>query len=141
MKDVNEKSLQLVSAYLSGLQRKEYVASISVVFFTKLQKKSLPRELLDLGNLFIWIFVSYFILIVAAPVELVPHRITLASKDLLTSVNSILSALDLPTVEKSKQQKQTDQNDLQYKVIEIEKFYDFIKIPKLSIKFEIENFI
>lgn len=65
----------------------------------------------------------------------------MASKDLLTSVNSILSALDLPTVEKSKQQKQTDQNDLQYKVIEIEKFYDFIKIPKLSIKFEIENFI
>ncbi|CAF1388938.1 unnamed protein product [Adineta steineri] len=37
-KDVNEKSLQLVSAYLSGLQRKEYMAAITVTFFTKLHE-------------------------------------------------------------------------------------------------------
>jgi hypothetical protein len=49
-------------------------------------------------------------------------------------VNSILSALNLPTVDVPKEQKQTDRYDIQFKIIEIEKFYDFTKIPKISMK-------
>ncbi|CAF2066049.1 unnamed protein product [Rotaria magnacalcarata] len=116
-KDVNEKSLQLVSAYLSGLQRNEYMASISVTFFTKLPPNLPPPAL----------------------VQLVPHRITLTSKDLLTSVNSILTALKLPTVNKPKEKKQAHQYGIQFKIIEIEKFYDFTKIPKISIKTWLTN--
>lgn len=113
-KDINEKSLQLVSAYLSGLQRKEYMASISVTFYIK-KISNLPSP---------------------APVQLSPHRITLNSKDLLTCVNSILNSLSLPVVDVPKEQKRSD---LQLKIIEIEKFYDFTKIPKLSIETWLTN--
>jgi hypothetical protein len=59
----------------------------------------------------------------------------LSSKDLLTSVNSILNALNLPIVDVPKEQKQTDRHhDIHFKIIEIEKFYDFTKIPKISIE-------
>ncbi|CAF1388922.1 unnamed protein product [Adineta steineri] len=116
-KDVNEKSLQLVSAYLSGLQRKEYMAAITVTFFTKvLTNKS-----------------------ALAPVPLSPHRVTLNSRDLLTSVNTILNTLDLPVVDVPKIQKQTGQNEIHFRVIEIEKMYDFAKIPKLSIETWLTN--
>jgi hypothetical protein len=46
LKDINEKSLQLVSAYFSGLQRKEYMASITVTFFTKIPT-NIPHCRLD----------------------------------------------------------------------------------------------
>ncbi|UJR33715.1 hypothetical protein I4U23_021144 [Adineta vaga] len=112
-KDINEKSLQLVSAYLSGLQRKEYTASITVTFFTKLPARK-PSP---------------------APVLLSPHRVTLNSKDLLTSVNSLLNALNLPVVNTPKEQKPAvRQREMQFRVVEIEKFYDFSKIPKISIE-------
>ncbi|CAF0748486.1 unnamed protein product [Adineta ricciae] len=112
-KDVNEKSLQLVSAYLSGLQKKEYMAAITVTFFTKRPATELPP----------------------APVLLSPHRVTLNSRDLLTSVNSILDALSLPVVDVPKQAKATiKQREILFKVVEIEKFYDFSKIPKISIE-------
>ncbi|CAF2703141.1 unnamed protein product [Rotaria sp. Silwood2] len=116
-KDVNEKSLQLVSAYLSGLQRKEYMASISVTFFTKSSSKSSPP----------------------AQISLISHRITLNSNDLLASVNSILTALNLPIVNRPKEQKQVDRHEIQFNIIEIEKFYDFTKIPKISIKTWLTN--
>ncbi len=85
-----------------------------------------------LGKLFHYYF--FFFLILAAPVLLSPHRVTLNSRDLLTSVNSILSALNLPIVDVPKEQKQIDQNGIQFKIVEIEKFYDFTKIPKISIE-------
>jgi hypothetical protein len=129
-KDVNEKSLQLVSAYFSSLQRKEYMAAITVTFFTKLPTTLPPRRLAHQENFLINICFS----ILAAPVLLAPHRITLSSRDLLTSVNSILSALSLPTVEVPKEQKQADRSEIQFKVIEVEKYYDFTKIPKISIE-------
>ncbi|CAF4521383.1 unnamed protein product [Rotaria sp. Silwood1] len=116
-KDVNEKSLQLVSAYLSGLQRKEYMASISVKFFTK-SLSNLPSP---------------------APVSFNSHRVTLNSNDLLTSVNSLLTALNLPIVERPKEQKNVGRHEIQFKIIEIEKFYDFTKIPKISIKTWLAN--
>jgi len=49
-------------------------------------------------------------------------------------VNSILSALNLPIVDVPKEQKQIDRNGIQFKIVEIEKFYDFTKIPKISIE-------
>ncbi|CAF0958290.1 unnamed protein product [Rotaria sordida] len=116
-KDVNEKSLQLVSAYLSGLQRKEYMAPITVTFFTKLSPNLPPP----------------------APVSFIPHRITLNSNDLITSVNRILTALNLLTVDRPKEQKQVGQHEIQFKIIEIEKFYDFTKIPKISLKTWLTN--
>ncbi len=67
-------------------------------------------------------------------ISLSPHRITLTSKDLLTSVNSILSALNLPIVHVPKEQKQADRREIYYKIVEIEKFYDFTRIPKISIE-------
>jgi hypothetical protein len=62
------------------------------------------------------------------------HRVTLNSKDLLTSVNSILNALNLPIINVPKTQQQTDRHEIYFKIIEIEKFYDFKQIPKISIK-------
>lgn len=73
----------------------------------------------------------------ASPIVLTPHRVTLSSKDLLTSVNSLLNSLSLPIVDLSKQQKKTGQHGIQFKIIEIERFYDFTKIPKISIEYEI----
>jgi hypothetical protein len=75
-----------------------------------------------------------FLSILAALISLSPHRITLTSKDLLTSVNSILSALNLPIVHVPKEQKQVDRREIYYKIVEIEKFYDFTRIPKISIE-------
>jgi hypothetical protein len=49
-------------------------------------------------------------------------------------VNSILNALDLPTVHVPKAPKQTDRHEIQFKIVDIEKFYDFTKIPKISIE-------
>ena len=63
-----------------------------------------------------------------------PHRVSLNSRDLLTSVNSILNALNLPMVDVPKTQQQTDRYDIQFRTIEIDKFYDFTKIPKISMK-------
>lgn len=80
------------------------------------------------------LIISFFVYFLAAQVQFTSHRVTLSSKDLLSSVNSILTALNLPTVEKPKQSKQADQYGINFKVIEIEKFYDFTKIPKVSIK-------
>lgn len=71
--------------------------------------------------------------LLAKPVELSQHRISLTSKDLLTCVNNILNSLSLPVVDIPKEQKRS--SDIQFKVIEIEKFYDFTKIPKLSIEY------
>ena len=121
----------MVSAYLAGLQRKENMPSISVTFFTKLPSNFPPRTLNFIRDQF---NLSVFI-ILAALALLASHRITLDSKDLLTSVNSILTALNLPTVEKPKEAKQTDPHHIQFKIIEIEKFYDFTKIPKVSIEY------
>jgi len=59
--------------------------------------------------------------------------VTLNSRDLLTCVNSILNSLSLPVVQIAKEQKRSA--ELQFKIIEIEKFYDFTKIPKLSIEY------
>ncbi len=75
-----------------------------------------------------------FLLILAASIQFAPHRITLNSKDLLTCVNNILNGLNLPVVDVPKLQKQTDRHEIQFKIIEIEKFYDFTKIPKISMK-------
>lgn len=83
-----------------------------------------------------YFYLLFVIVILAVPIKLVPHRFTLSSRDLLTSVNSILTALKLPNVEKTKIQKSIDRHNIQFKVIEIEKFYDFTKIPKISIKYD-----
>ncbi len=77
-----------------------------------------------------WIIVHFL----AAPVGFSPHRVTLHSRDLLTSVNSILNALNLPIIDVPKSQKQTGRHEIHFKIIEIEKFYDFRIIPKVSIK-------
>jgi len=112
-KDVNEKSLQLVSAYLSSLQRKEYAAAITVTFFTKLPRLE-PAP---------------------APLLLTSHRIRLDSKDLLISVNSILNGLNLPMIDVPKtSDPQIKRNEIHFKIVDIEKFYDFTKIPKISIE-------
>jgi hypothetical protein len=126
--------LQLVSAYLSGLQRKEYMASITVTFFTK-PPTNLPPRRLDYFKTCLNT-IRFFDDVLAAPVLLSPHRLTLSSRDLLTSVNSILSALNLPTVDVPKEQKQADRREIHFKLVEIEKFYDFTKIPKVSIEYE-----
>ncbi len=74
--------------------------------------------------------------VLAAPVLLSHHRLTLNSRDLLTSVNSILSALNLPTVDVPKEHKQEERRELHLKIVDIESFYDFTKIPKVSIEYE-----
>ncbi|CAF0795625.1 unnamed protein product [Didymodactylos carnosus] len=105
-KDVNEKSLQIVSAYLSSLQRKEYVTPVTVTFYVK--SGAVPNTL----------------------VNLLPYRVTLKSKDLITCVNSILYTFNLQTVDVPKETKE----ERRFNIIEIEKQYDFSKIPKISIK-------
>jgi hypothetical protein len=132
IQDVNEKSLQLVSAYLSGLQRKEYMAAITVTFFIKQPTIGPSRRLArrSYSSMMIDCF-GYF---PATTVLFSPHRMTLSSRDLLTSVNSILSALNLPMIDVPKEQKQAARRELQFKVVEIDKFYDFTKIPKISIE-------
>ncbi len=78
--------------------------------------------------------IRFFFSILAAPMVFSPHRVTLNSRDLLTSVNSILNALNLPIIDVPNTQKQTDRHEIHFKIIEIEKFYDFTKIPKISIE-------
>ena len=57
-KEINEKSLQMVSAYLSALQRKEHMAAITVSFFTKLPATLPPRRLAGQRNTFFRIHLS-----------------------------------------------------------------------------------
>lgn len=109
------------------------MASITVTFFTKVPTQ-IPSRRLDFKEKNFMIIFDIFLL--DAPILLTPNRITLSSKDLLTSVNGILNALNLPIVDVPKQQKQTDQHNIEFKIIDIEKFYDFTKIPKVSIEYE-----
>ena len=80
------------------------------------------------------------IIFLAETMQFSPHRVSLNSRDLLTSVNTILNALNLPMVDVPKaqqqQQQQTNRYEVQFKTVDIDKFYDFTKIPKISIKYE-----
>lgn len=49
-------------------------------------------------------------------------------------MNGILNALQLPMVDVPKEQKKAARREVQFSVVEIEKFYDFTKIPKISIE-------
>jgi hypothetical protein len=69
-------------------------------------------------------------------VILTSNRIHLNSNDLLTSVNTILHTLKLPTIETTNEDKANQQSGIKFKIIEIDKHYDFTRIPKVSIEYE-----
>ena len=64
--------------------------------------------------------------------EFKAHQISLQSKDMLTCVNTILQGLNLSPV--PTEEKIDRQSEIHFKIIDIEKQYDFTEIPKISIE-------
>lgn len=114
--------------------------AITVTFFTKISSNLQTRKRL---LVLFFLYKDLIELVLAETMQFSPHRVALNSRDLLASVNTILNALNLPMVDVSKaqqkapqQQQQSDRYEVQFKTVDIDKFYDFAKIPKVSIKYE-----